>query len=80
MSLIKEDIDKSNKTFEKKGFNYSNYNYIKLGQNNSSISRVMSNFLDDITKKKLIMQKELDNYNKTIMGLQKKKEPNNDKK
>ena len=72
---LKEDIDKINKTIEKRDFNYSNYNYIKLGidKNNCSISRVMPNFLDDITKKKHIMQKELDTYNKTIMSLQKKR-------
>ena len=74
MSLIKEDNFQNSKYNEKQDLNNSNLRYMKLNINNQdSISKVMSNFLDNITKKKQNMQKELDTYNRTILNLQKKR-------
>jgi hypothetical protein len=73
MSSIKEDIDNNPKNNEKKDFNISNFSYIKINPKNSPISSVMSNFLENITKKKQIMQKEFDMYNRTILNLQRKR-------
>ena len=73
MSSIKEDIGNYPKINENKDFNISNFSYIKINPNNSPISSVMSNFLDNITKKKQMMQKEFDMYNRTILNLQKKR-------
>ena len=74
MSLIKENNFQISKYSEKQDLNNSNLRYMKLNLNNQdSISKVMSNFLDNITKKKQNMQKELDTYNRTILNLQKKR-------
>ena len=74
MSSIKEDIPQNSKYIEKQDLNVSNLRYMKLNPiNPSSISKVMCNFLENITKKKQNMQKELDIYNRTIMNLQKQR-------
>ena len=52
MSLINEDINKTVKSFEKSYFNNSSFNYKIISPNTNSISTSMSNFLDNITKKK----------------------------
>ena len=73
MSLINEDNNKTVKSFEKSYFNNSTFNYKIISPNTNSISTSMSNFLDNITKKKQIMQKEFDDYNSTILNLRKKR-------
>lgn len=75
MSLPKEDINKNTKYNERLNFNNSSINYARMkpNLNSNSISRVMSNFIDNLSLKQRIIEKELKHHNSTIIKFQKKR-------
>ena len=73
MSIIKDDFTRNAKINEKSNLNNSVFINTKIKPNNNCVSKVMTNYLDNIVKKQQIMQKEIKNFNKTIIDLQKRR-------
>lgn len=73
MSIIKDDINRADKTIVKAYFNNSIVNYTKINPNDNCVSKEMTNFLDNIVKKQQIIQKEINTFNNTITELQKRR-------
>ena len=74
MSLKKENTNK-NDSNNKINNNTSLTYYKRKNPNNNSlfISRVMANFMENLGKKKQILEKEIQMYNNTIINFQKKR-------
>ncbi len=75
MSLSKEDINNNTKYSEKFISNNSLINCTRIKSNlkSNSISRVMSNFIDNLSLKQQLIEKQLKHHNSTIINFEKKR-------
>ena len=73
MSITKDDINRTAKSIEKSSNNNSCISFTKIKSNDNCVSKVMTNFLDNIVKKQQNIQKQIKNFNSTIIDLQKRR-------